>query len=420
MENSPSKWYRHLVFKEYATSARNMGLYRIAFVFFYLLLFGVPTVTWLSQVPEFLFYPQIFSVARFYALYIPSDFWLGLIDFSIITAFTCLLFGVRTRFTSVALTVLLVLAFSLKFSTGKIGHAIFLAITPLFMAFSDWGEAFSVTGSTKTKDNKKMPREMNAAEDTKAQRKAKAERESRATDRKSSNDTSLYNGFALFLLAFSFGFAMFTAGWLKILGGWLSPDQFGSFYHFGTRYFFREENTGLFTDILASNRNILIWKAMDYVTIAFECLFLFAVLNKRIFQWFCAFGILFHIATMLIFDIAYVNNLLVYLAFIPWNKVSAFLKSKKVLLPLERLLSIRNFWMVLAGLILCHFLFLFVLDGHLVRDKLISPFISTLSWLSSNMDFRDWRILFLLPLSALVLIWPLFLQHDDASKKLEQ
>ncbi len=356
-------YYDRLLFHEYRLSYEALGLYRILFAGVYLLFIGVPTFSWLREVPEFFYAPQVFNIARFYAQYIPPFGVLVALDIIILLALLFVLFGFRTTTASLVLTLTLLIGYSMKFSTGKIGHGIMLVVVPGIMAFSGWGNAWSLNRKLR-----KSPLPL----------------------------TAQSNGYVPFLMALVLGFAMFTAGVSKWQGGWALPDHYGSFYHFNFRYHFWDGKQQFLAPFLAQGLALAGWKLLDYATLSFELLFLPAVLSKRWFQFFCLVAIVFHVATLLIFNIPYINNLLAYLLFIRWASVVSWFKRIRGDAVLTQLLSVKSLVIVSLVFLLQHGLFIFIFDRHMIRDKLISP-LSFLT-LVSDADFREIRavVLFLL------------------------
>lgn len=303
----------YLLFEEYRLSSEALGLYRIGFAAVYLIILGVPSFAWLSQVAEFFYAPQMFNVARLLSDYVPRFEVLLLLDVVIAISLGAMLFGFKTKLVSWLLTLTLLVGFAFQYSLGKIDHNIILVLIPAVMSFSGWEQAFSIDAQA-------------------------ANRPSQPPD-----------GYAPFVMALVLGFAMFTAGVPKLLGGWLSWDASGMFHHFYSRYYFWDRQT-LLAPLLAGDTPHWIWKAMDYTAVLFELLFLPAVFNKRVFQGFCCLAVAFHVVNLLILNITFSGNLLAYLLFIRWQPVIAQLKQWRIPERLERLMTYRNFALTLLFL----------------------------------------------------------------------
>ncbi|MEM1326914.1 MAG: hypothetical protein AAGI23_13215 [Bacteroidota bacterium] len=357
------RFYDHLLFKEYEISLEGLALYRILFAGFYLLLVGVPSFSWLSEVPDYFFYPQRFSIARPFFESIPPRLLLLLLDFGILITLICILFGYRTTLNCLLFTGLLILGYSLKFSLGKIGHAILVVILPALLAFSGWGRCLSL-------------------------------------DQKQGDCRNKITAYSPFIVAMILGFAMFTAGWSKILNGWLAFDQFGTYNYFGLHLYILEDK-GVFTSFLSSFSYPLLWKVMDYAAVLLEVLFLPVVLSRKWLRSFCLIAVVFHVSTWWILNIAYINNLLIYLLFIRWESVRTYLNNYGIIDRLHRSISWKTFIVVLSIFLVQHSYFIFVDSEFLVRDMLISPFSF---FVSETIDFRQIRVIFLFLAAVFVVI----------------
>src|SRR5438309_2475047 len=109
------------MFESFATSARSLGIYRVLFGS-YLLLFAVPRVRWVSTVPDAVFAPPIGPLRL--ASSAPSEWIVTLLALGLGVAAVALLVGYRTRVTSAATGVLLLIQYGLAYSAsaGKINH----------------------------------------------------------------------------------------------------------------------------------------------------------------------------------------------------------------------------------------------------------------------------------------------------------
>ncbi len=203
----------------------------------------------------------------------------------------CLLFislclvlvGYQTKISSIATGIFILIICGFTFSIGKINHNILLGITPIVMAFSNWGAAFSV--------------------DTVMGRVPKK-----------------VESWPLALLALMIGFMMFTAGVPKILGGWLDHATQATEGHFLNQFFANERQAMLAPYVLYLKMD-LIWELLDWATIIFEIGFLFAVLKSRWVKLFICFALIFHLLNLLILNIIFIFNFIAYAAFFDWTKI---------------------------------------------------------------------------------------------------
>jgi hypothetical protein len=139
---------------------------------------------------------------------------------------------------------------------------------------------------------------------------------------------------------------MFTAGFAKVLGGWLNPFTQATQGHVARQVFVHGRR-----DLLApwalSVDEALLWELLDVATVAFEVGFLVAILHPATTRLFAAGAILFHTGVMLTMNIAFVFNFIVYAAVFPWARLAAVLRGA-VRLPRVSLPSGAGVGLVLA------------------------------------------------------------------------
>jgi len=157
---------------------------------------------------------------------------------------------------------------------------------PMVMAFSNWGKAYSGDSFLYSKPD---------------------------------GDT-VGNGWPLTLLALILGFMMFTAGFPKILGGWLDLDTQAVFGRYFRQYFVHGRQD-LLADYGMQVNNSFLWELLDYATIFFEIGFLAAVIHPRTTRLFISIAVIFHFSTMLLLNISFLPNFVVYAAFLNWTKI---------------------------------------------------------------------------------------------------
>lgn len=267
----------------HCVSPEGLALYRIVFTSFALLVIAPGHDAYvnllpLTSLPSSMFAapPGPMSLLRGFP---PAEIAVAihvLLNFSL----AALLFGFRTRIASVATGLLFLIVFGFSYSLGKINHTILFALLPLLMSFSGWGAAFSYDALC----GRRQPTA----------------------------------SWPLTLLALLVGFAMFTAGFAKVLGGWLDPSTHAAYGHLVKHYFVRGR-----TDLLASAavgfESGIFWETVDFVTVLFEIGFLFAILRAGTTRLFAGGAVLFHFGVMLTLNISFVFNVIVYAAFINWR-----------------------------------------------------------------------------------------------------
>ncbi len=107
-----------------------------------MLTYASPHLTFKTPVNE-LFYSPPFSIAAFFA-HPPSVGMVEALRYLLAIALVWLLIGYKTFLTSLAVALLIVLIETASFSSGKINHSILIAIVPLCLAFSAWGSRYSL------------------------------------------------------------------------------------------------------------------------------------------------------------------------------------------------------------------------------------------------------------------------------------
>jgi hypothetical protein len=211
---------------------------------------------------------------------ITSEIFWWVFDLLVRISFVSLLFGYRTKFSSLSFGLLMVFGFSYLFSYGKIDHVIYAVIFPLIMAFSNWGGALSVDAANRNKPSSQSP-----------------------------------GGWTLAYLSLLLGWGYFTAGLPKLLGGWMDPENSATAGFLIKKYYTGEENLYL-VDFFATLDNLFIYKMLDYGTLVFELGFIIAIISPR---WCLrAIGIAagFHLGVLLTLNIPFTLHVLVFLPFI--------------------------------------------------------------------------------------------------------
>jgi uncharacterized membrane protein YphA (DoxX/SURF4 family) len=275
------------IFESYVVTPDGLGLYRIAFSLF-ALLFLMPGAaeyvrfSFLGGLPDVFFLPPVGPMQ--WAGGFPPDGLFGLLEALLILSLTAMLFGYYTRTASVATTLLFLVGYGFAYSLGKINHNILFVLLPLVMSFSNWGAAYSF--------------------DARANRGART-----------------VASWPLVLLLLLTGFAMFTAGLPKILGGWLDPTTQATYGRF-VRQFFVHGRRDLLAPLAIDLQSPVLWEVFDIVTVGFEIGFLFAVLHPLTTRVFAVGAIAFHTGITLVLNIAFVPNYIVYAAVLPWAAIA--------------------------------------------------------------------------------------------------
>ncbi len=288
--------FENWIFNSYSPTAEGLGLYRI-FAALFFLIFLFPDATFyatLESLPNEFFTPPPGPMMLFDEF--PPEIFLRFIHGLLIVSWIGVLVGFKTKWTSILAGISMLVLQGFMFSLGKINHEILLSVTPIVMAFSNWGAAFSV-------------------------------------DSRYNEEVEPAEGWPLVLLALLLGFMMFTAGFPKILGGWLDPSTQATRGHLFNQFFARERQDFL-AEFAVRFDVAFIWEVLDWATILFEIGFLVAVWKTGWTRLFVCFAVIFHFSTMMTLNIAFLPNFLAYAAFIKWDSVYRYLNKIPEILPM--------------------------------------------------------------------------------------
>ncbi|NBC64406.1 MAG: HTTM domain-containing protein [Bacteroidetes bacterium] len=261
-----------------------MALYRIfaALFLLFFLLPGSEIYRFLGALPADFFNPPPGPMGLFQDF--PPELVFYAMHYLLIVSLLSLLVGFKTRVSSIVAGILLLSLKGFFYSVGKINHDLLIAVVPLVMAFSGWGKSLSVDSLMKSKNH---------------------------------TDDEVQH-WPLVLLALMIGFMMFTAGFPKILGGWLDVGTQATYGHYFKQFFLNGRQ-----DLLASHaltiENKIAWELLDYGTVVFETGFLLAIMHPKSTRVFVCFAVIFHFSTMVLLNIAFLPNFLAYAAFLNWT-----------------------------------------------------------------------------------------------------
>lgn len=279
------KAFKKWIFESFDVNEQGLALSRIfsaLFILFFLVPgSGISHFAYLSEVPPDFFDPPpgpMLLLDQFPPLVVFQT-----VHTLIVIAAIAMLFGYYTKWASIITGVSILLLQGFIFSLGKVNHEILIAVVPVIMGFSNWGAAYSVDAMRGLADSKT-------------------------------------ESWPLTLLALIIGFMMFTAGFPKILGGWLDPSTQAVQGHLLNQFYVRERDAFL-AGYFAVFDNVVFWELLDWATIIFEVGFLVAVLKAKWFKLFVCLAVVFHFSTMMMLNIAFLPNFLAYALFLPWNRI---------------------------------------------------------------------------------------------------
>lgn len=222
------------IFDSFTVTPEGLGYLRI-FTSLFLLFFLIPGqglehFQYLSSLPGDFFVPPP-GPMMFFDGFPGIAFFQTVHSITVISALMMLV-GYRTKWASIVLGLSVLILQGFIFSIGKIDHEILIALVPIILSFSNWGAAFSLDSIRK------------GAEKT-------------------------VESWPLTMLALFVGFMMFTAGFPKILGGWLDFQTQAAQSHLLNQFYVRERQD-LLAEMAVHWSNPVLWELLDWATILFE------------------------------------------------------------------------------------------------------------------------------------------------------
>jgi predicted DCC family thiol-disulfide oxidoreductase YuxK len=263
-------------------TAEGLALSRIFFAGYFLVT-GIPTFSWVSRNPPGFFDPPQLSIANLFATFPPMGV-MRTLDLVICVLLIFLLVGIETRASSILLTVAWILGNSFRFSFGKIDHSILAVVTPAVMAFSGWGDTYSIDA----KFRKAAPR---------------------------------LNAWPLTLLALLVAFGFFSGGLPKLLS-WVDFDlTTHGVRNWLVSGWYELDRRKLLAPFAMSVHNPYVWEAFDLLAVVFEVGFLFSLARRGLFRTYLFIAIMFHLVNVLMLNIGFLTLLPVYVVFAPWERI---------------------------------------------------------------------------------------------------
>ncbi len=256
---------------------KELSIFRILYCSLTIFIIGIPNYSWLGNHPAIIFNPPKYSIAALFHDF-PSAFFFELLSLALVICFILLLFGLYTKTVSLLLSFLMLFGQSFMFSFGKIDHNILFVLLPMLLAFSGWGNYYSIDNIRK----KHLP-----------------------------SGTWLIT-----IVALTVGFAMFTAGVPKYLHGWLDVSTQATQGYFIKKYYSIAE-PALIAPLLIKIKSAVFWESLDYLAVIFELFFLVAVFKPGVFRFFIFLALWFHFINGVMINVFFVSNYLVYLLFLP-------------------------------------------------------------------------------------------------------
>jgi hypothetical protein len=199
-------------------------------------------------------------------------------------ALAALLVGWRTRVASWAVALVGTVGSGIIYSSGNLDHGFLPILMAALMSFSGWGAAWSVDAAR--------------------------------------GRTVEVAAWPIALLAWCLGLAMLGAAWPKVQAGWLRLDTHAARGHLVEEYVVNHRRQLLAGQAMRVSDGRL-WEVLDYLTVLLEGGFVVAVLWVRSTRVFVAAAAVFHLAIILMMNISFVSNMVVYAAFVDWTWLAA-------------------------------------------------------------------------------------------------
>jgi hypothetical protein len=243
---------------------------RIIFGFF-ILAFSTVYSGWLRDTPDGFYNPPYYSLGRLFSGFAP-DFVISIFDILIVVSLVCIVLGIRARMACFLFAFLFVALSLFNYSVGKIGHPIMVPIAAICLGFSNGGIRNALL------PDKKWP----------------------------------FHAQSFAILGIVLSFAMFTAGFIKLLS-WidfdLSTNGFLSWFYHG---YFSLGRQGLFADIVFSFPPILS-EIMDYSAVLFELTpFICLLIGPRSWRFWLTMACFFHLINTLLLNIPFTAHFAIY------------------------------------------------------------------------------------------------------------
>lgn len=279
---------KELPFTSYHPSYEFLAFYRIFFSMF-LLWTGVSDNSWIHSIPNSAMHPPI-SLLSFID-FIPSEGFFVACRYIVYFALLMILIGFKPRLFAILYMMVYVLVNNYAYSFGKVNHDFVYTLPILIMAFSPWNRRYSFFPEPE-----------------------------KETDEPAKS-------WPMFMMSLIFSFGMFTAGFSKILGGWLSMDtQYTQIFFSQYRYILEWKD--FLSDAYDGVHSKIFWEILDYLTVFFETIFIVSFLYPKFFRLMLLLAIFFHLNVLLMLNISFMYSIGLYTLFIPAYLLPAGFRSR--------------------------------------------------------------------------------------------
>jgi hypothetical protein len=271
------------LFETWRCDTTQLAIFRmVSGLYLLVLLFPVPW--WVNDLPPRWFEPPMGPLLILEST--PSEAALTTMVAVAALALVAMVVGWHTRWASLVSGLTLACLAGIGFSFGKIDHSTFAWLVPVAMSFSAWGDEISIDA---------LRRGTGAEE----------------------QDARSNPGWPVALLLLFLAMAMAMAALGKLRGGWLDLS-YSATRGYQLNALVPEGSGKLLAPLVAEVRWSVLHELMDWLTIAFELSFLGAIFAKRTMRWAVVVATVFHLAVVLTLNIAFMANLMVYMAVVSW------------------------------------------------------------------------------------------------------
>jgi hypothetical protein len=286
-------------FRGWPVTADNLAVVRILYAGVSLLV-GTPRWTWAGRLPAAVWNPEPGPLRLLPGP--PAPVVMLTLQLLFVAALVALLLGWRTPVVSVVVTVIGAVGFGITYAMGNYDHSFIGVLTPAVLARSGWGARWSVDAA-----------------------------QGRVAD---------VEGWPVRLLAWLLGLAMLTSAYPKIRAGWLNIHTHAVLGQLANQYFVHGRHALLATQSIHLHAGAF-WEVFDDLTVLVEGGFVVAALTVAGTRAWAAMAAVFHAAILLMINIAFSANLLIYVAFVDWSPVAARMARADELASLRRLAAHR-------------------------------------------------------------------------------
>lgn len=268
---------KELPFNSYHPTYEFLAFYRIFFSLF-LLWAGIGDNRWIHSIPNSAMHPPI-SLLSFIDV-IPSEAFFVVCQYVMYLGLLLILIGYKPRIFAIIYMIVYVLNNNYAYSFGKVNHDFIYTLPILIMSFSPWNRTYSFFPEPE-----------------------------KETD-------GLAKSWPIFMISMIFSFGMFTAGFSKILGGWLNTDIQSTLIFFSQYRYIIGWNDFL-SDFYDGIHSKMFWEVLDYCTVFFETIFIIAFLSPKFFRTMLLITVFFHFNVLLMLNISFMFSIGLYTLFIP-------------------------------------------------------------------------------------------------------